>query len=165
LAPPRQTSEEDLGEWFSGANDVVVAGIGNPIREDDFAGVAVSRGLHGKVSERVLVLECETVPENFAEEIIEFKPSHVLLVDAAFLGLRPGEFRLVKPEELTVFPAYSSHMLPLRIFCDHIEQMTKARIALLLIEPESVEFGEGLTPSVRSSTKKIAKLLIRLFPK
>ena len=37
--------ESSLKDWFSGAERVVVAGIGNPFRRDDFVGVDIVRNL------------------------------------------------------------------------------------------------------------------------
>ena len=118
-----------LEKWFTDADRVVIAGIGNPIRRDDFMGVKIVQDLEGKVSDKVSLFECETVPESFMQEIVDIKPSHVLLVDAAILGLTPGDTRLVFPEQVTDFPAISTHVLPLRIFCEYITKMTKTKIA------------------------------------
>lgn len=156
--------QAELKKWFSNAKRVVVAGIGNPIRTDDFVGVKIVQDLKGKVSEKVYLIECETVPESFMQQIVDFKPSHVLLIDAAILGLEPGDSRLIKPVQLTDFPAFSTHMLPLRIFCEYLMKTTRAKIASLLIEPRQTEFGEGLTPQVEVSAKDITRILIGLLP-
>lgn len=148
-----------LKKWFVDAERVVVAGIGNPIRRDDFVGVKIAQDLIGKVSDKVQLLECETVPESSLQEIVDLNPSHVLLIDAAVLGLKPGETRLVFPERIADFPAITTHVLPLRIFCELIANMTKAKIALLLIEPENTEFGEGLTPKVQAAADKMVNIL------
>jgi len=163
LAKDDYSIQDALKKWFANACIVVVAGIGNPIRRDDFVGVKIVQDLEGKVSDKVHLLECETVPESFMQEIVDLKPSHVLLIDAAILGLKPGETRLVFPEQVTDFPAITTHMLPLRIFCEYIAKMTEAKIALLLIEPENTEFGEGLTPEVQKAAEKITKTLLELF--
>ena len=155
--------QKELKKWLHGAERVVVAGIGNPIRMDDFVGVKIAQDLKGKVSEEVYLIECETVPESFLQPIVEFDPTHVLLIDAAILGLKPGESLLVDPEKLTAFPAFSTHMLPLRIFCEYLAKTTKAKIALLLIEPKKVDFGEGLTLEVEASSEKIADVLLGLL--
>lgn len=155
--------EKKLKEWFSNAEKVVVAGIGNPIRMDDFIGVKIVRDLQGKVSEKVLLIECETVPESYIQQIVDFNPSHILLIDAAVMGLEPGEYRLVKPEHLKVFPAISTHMLPLRVFCEYIAKMTNAKIALLLIEPKTTDFGEGLSREVEAAEQKIIDSLSWFF--
>ena len=155
--------QKKLKDWFAGAERVVVAGIGNPIRTDDFVGVKIVQDLEGKVSEKIHLLECETVPESFLEPIIEFNPTHVLLIDAAFLGLKPGAARLIDPERIADFPAVTTHMLPLRIFCEYITKMTGAKIALLLIEPKNAEFGEGLTPEDQAAAEKIVAILLKLL--
>jgi hydrogenase 3 maturation protease len=155
--------EKELETWFSGAGKVVVAGVGNPIRMDDFVGVKIVQSLRGKVSQRIFLIECETVPESFMQQIVDFGPTHVLLIDAALLGLKPGEVRLIMPERITDFPAVSTHMLPLRIFCEYVAKTTKAKIALLLIEPERTDFGEGLTSNVEASARRIAGVLLKVL--
>lgn len=155
--------EKELGKWLSNAKKVVIAGIGNPIRMDDFVGVKIVQDLHGKVSDRVLLIECETVPESYLQQILDFNPTHVLLIDAAVSGLKPGEAKLVNPEELTSFPAFTSHILPLRIFCECIAKTCGAKVSLLLIEPDKTDFGEGLTSELMDSAKKIAETLLELL--
>ena len=155
--------QKELQTWLANHGKVVVAGIGNPIRMDDFVGVKIVQDLQGKLPEDVQLIECETVPESFMDEIIELKPTHVLLIDAAVMRLSPGEVRLLDAEKVTNFPPLSTHMLPLRVFCDYITQLTNARIALLLIEPNKTEFGEGMTSEVEAAAKKITALLPELL--
>ena len=155
--------ERELENWFADAKKVVVAGIGNPIRSDDYVGLNIVEKLKGKLPETVCLLECETVPESYLLDIEEFNPTHVLLIDAAFLGLNPGEISLVDAEKITDFSAITTHMLPLRIFCEYVKQATGAKIALLLIEPKSMEFGEGLTAEVQSAAERITKILLDLL--
>jgi len=163
LTKGKSDIQKALKEWLTNGERVVVAGIGNPIRSDDFVGVKIVQNLQGKVSERVYLIECETVPESFLQPIVEFNPTHVLLIDAALIGLMPGETRLIDPQRIADFPAISTHMLPLRIFCEYLTATTKAKISLLLIEPKNVEFGEGLTPDVQGAAEKIANILLELF--
>ena len=151
--------QEELKKWVADAEKMVIAGIGNPIRSDDFVGVKIIQNLKGKVSKNVHLIDCETVPESFMQEIVDLNPSHVLLIDAAVLRLKPGDTRLVFPEQVTDFPAVTTHMLPLRIFCEYITKMTEAKIALLLIEPENTEFGEGLTATVQAAAEEIVGIL------
>lgn len=156
--------EKELTAWLRDATYVVIAGIGNPIRFDDFVGVKIIQDLQGKVSSKVHLIECETVPESFMDEIIELKPSHVLLVDAAVMQLKPGEVRLFDSEKVTNFPAISTHMLPLRVFCEYITKLTGGKLSLLLIEPKNVDFGEGLTPEVDASAVRVVDFLLKVLP-
>ena len=164
LASGKFVLRKELKNWLSDARRVVVAGIGNPMRMDDFVGIKIVRDLRGKVSERVQLIECETVPESFIQQITDFGSSHVLLIDAAMLNLEPGDARLTEPERLTFSPPLSTHMLPLRIFCECVTGITRARIALLLIQPKKAEFGEGLTPEVNASSRIVVQDLCNLLP-
>jgi len=155
--------EEELKNWLAGAKKVVIAGIGNPIRTDDYVGLSIVEKLKSKVSKNVCLLECETVPESFLLDIEEFHPTHVMLIDAAFLGLNPGSARLVNAERISEFSTVTTHILPLRVFCDYVRQATGAKITLLLIEPKSTEFGEGLTDEVQSAAGQLTKLLLDLL--
>jgi hydrogenase 3 maturation protease len=155
--------QEELCKWLGRAKRLVLAGIGNPIRRDDFVGVKIVQNLKGKVSKKVLLVECETIPESYIEQIIDFNPTHILLIDAAVLGLKPGDSEFHEPEKLIATPAFSTHMLPLRIFCEYLSKATKARIALLLIEPKETDFGEGLSPEVDAVAEKITKTLLETF--
>ena len=156
--------EEELRTWLKSATIVVVAGIGNAIRSDDYVGVKIVEELQGKLSANVRLIECETVPENFVDEIVDVRPSHVLLIDAAVLGLAPGTVHLYDAEEVMDVPTISTHTLPLRVFCDYVKQLTGASIALLLIEPKNVDFGEELTAEVQETAARIEAALIENLP-
>ena len=134
--------EKDLKNWFADAKKIVLAGIGNPIRSDDYVGLKIVENLKGKVPDTVSLLECETVPENYLSEIEKFKPSHVMLIDDS---------------------AISTHALPLKIFCEHLKKATDAKIGLLLIEPKNMEFGEGLSAEVEAEAERLTKLLLELL--
>ncbi len=49
----RTPTEKRLRNWLSNAQKVVVAGIGNQLRKDDFVGVKIVRDLRSKVSKFV----------------------------------------------------------------------------------------------------------------
>ncbi len=155
--------EKALSNWLAGHGRVVLAGIGNPIRRDDFVGVKIIQDLQDKLQANVSLIECETVPESFMDEIAQFKPTHVLLIDAAVMQLEAGDVRLFDAEKVSSFPAISTHMLPLRVFCDYVTEMSGAKIALLLVEPRDTEFGEGLTRVVEEAAKKVTMILLRLL--
>jgi hydrogenase 3 maturation protease len=156
--------EEELRTWLKDATSVAIAGIGNAIRSDDYIGVRIVEDLKGKVSEAVRLIECETVPESFVDEIIEIRPSHVLLIDAALLGLRHGTAHLYNAEEVLNVSSISTHTLPLKVFCEYVRKLTGASIALLLIEPKNVDFGEGLSPEVQVSAARVEKALLDNLP-
>jgi len=153
----------ELEKWLVKAEKIVIAGIGNPIRQDDYVGLKIVEGLQGKVPANVCLLECETVPESYLLDIEQFKPTHVLLIDAAFIGLKPGQASLFDAEKIVDFPAVTTHVLPLRIFCEYIKQTTGAKIGLLLVEPKCMEFGEGLSVEVKAAVDQLTIILLSLL--
>jgi hydrogenase 3 maturation protease len=155
--------ENSLKNWLIDAKKVVLAGIGNPIRTDDYVGLKIIQNLQGKLKKTVLLIEADTVPESYLLDIEEFKPTHVMLIDAAFLGLRSGEVSLVDAEKIADYSSITTHILPLRIFCEYVKQSTGAKIALLLVEPKSMEFGEGLTMEVQVASARLTKILAELL--
>ena len=159
----RRSIENQLKTWLAGSKNIVVAGIGNPIRTDDYVGLKIVEDLKGKVAANVLLIEAETVPESYLSDIEEFQPSHVLLIDAAVTGQKPGDSTMVPAERIADTSAVTTHLLPIRVFCEVIKQTTGSKIALLLVEPENLEFGEGLTRTLQTSANRLVKILTRLL--
>jgi len=155
--------ETKLRDWFFDAEKVVLAGIGNAIRTDDYVGLKIVEELKGRLPETVCLIEAETVPESYLLDIEDFNPTHVLLIDAAYLGLKPGEASIVEAEKIEHYSAATTHLLPLRVFCEYIKQATGSKIAFLLIEPKSMEFGEGLTPEIQKAAEKLTTILYNLL--
>ncbi|MCW4000869.1 MAG: hydrogenase maturation protease [Candidatus Bathyarchaeota archaeon] len=155
--------ERDLQSWFADAKKVVVAGIGNPIRRDDFVGLKIVQALQGKVRPQVCLLECETVPEGYLLDIEKFQPSHVLLIDTAVLRRNAGEASLVDAEAVAGFSAVSSHVLPLRVFCEYVKKSTGAKVGLLLVEPKDLGFGEEVSSEVAEAAEKLTQILLAIL--
>jgi Ni,Fe-hydrogenase maturation factor len=44
-----------------------------------------------------------------------------------------------------------------------VKKATGAKIALLLVEPKSMEFGEGLSAEVQGAAERLAKVLLGLL--
>ncbi|MDH5449915.1 MAG: hydrogenase 3 maturation endopeptidase HyCI [Candidatus Bathyarchaeota archaeon] len=166
ITPKKKTSdiENNLKNWLSNAQRVVIAGVGNPLRRDDFVGVEVVGNLRDEVSQNVYLIQCETVPESFIQPIIDFKPSHILVIDAGLLNSLPGSLKLVDPKEIIATPAVSTHALPLQIFCEYLAKTTNAKLTLLIIQPKETSFGEGLTEELQKTVKYLTSLLPKFLP-
>jgi hydrogenase 3 maturation protease len=154
--------QDDLKQWFHGAQRIIIIGVGNPIRRDDNVGVQIVGGLKGRVPEYVSLIESETIPEGYIEQIVDFKPTHIMMIDAALLSLVPGSARLVKSIEAPS-SVVSTHFLPIQIFCQSLVEMTGAKIAMLLVQPKDTGFGEGLSPELASTKRKLVNNLVRII--
>lgn len=156
--------EYSLKKWLLNSKRVVIAGIGNPFRKDDFVGVKIIKKLREKVSTSVYLIEAETIPESYMQQILSFKPTHILLIDAGIINKPPGTIQLVNPKQLIRKTSLSTHTLPLRIFCDYLTETTVAKISILVIQPLDTSFGEKLTPQIEKAGLNIARLLLKLLP-
>jgi hydrogenase 3 maturation protease len=154
--------ESELKKWLQKCGKVVVLGIGNPLRGDDALGLEILRLLRGRVPRRVRLIEAHTMPENFSGEVRRFKPSHVLLIDAASFSAKPGVVRLVPPEDIGGV-AVSTHALPLSMFAEVVQKTVKAKVLLLGVQPKTVDFVGGLTPEMEKAAREIAEVLVRLL--
>jgi hydrogenase 3 maturation protease len=156
--------EPALKTWFDGAKKVVIAGIGNPFRKDDYVGVKIVKKLENKTGKNVILIQAETVPESYIQKITRFKPTHMLIIDAGLIGMQPGNSKMVDPKQLLRKTAISTHTLPLGVFCDYIAKTAGTKVSLLVIQPEDTGFGEGLTQTLKTTAKQLAELLLKTLP-
>ena len=113
----------ELLEALQGAERLAVLGVGSELRGDDFAGVRVAQrliawGRRARVDHLAAFEGC-AAPENLTGVIASFRPSHVLLVDAAHLGIDAGEVRMIHPDKVAGV-SFSTHMLPAPIVLDYL---------------------------------------------
>lgn len=148
-----------LMDWLGQEFRLVIIGIGNLLKSDDGLGVVIVKELQGKTTDNILLIDCGTVPETFAGPIRKFNPSHVLMIDAAKIGSKPGTIRFVFPEEIQGL-TISTHTLPLNVFADYLKQETNTQIALLAVQPKNLEFGESLSSEVSQVVKSLSDIII-----
>jgi hydrogenase 3 maturation protease len=132
----------------------LLLGIGNPLRGDDGAGVLAA--LHLK-AEGWQAVDCGTAPENFTGLVRRLHPDLLLLVDAAEMGIPPGEFRVV-PKDRIEDVAFGTHHLPLSHVMEFLSD-TAGEIRFIGIQPAVVEDGEGLSPDVEEGVRKLLMLI------
>jgi len=148
--------------WLEGATRVVVLGVGSRIRRDDAVGLAVIDRLKGRVPGFVELFDCETVPESFTGPIRKLAPSHLLIIDAAELGLNPGEARLVNPESI-LEARFSTHALSLSVLSGYVASETGAKVLLIGVQPEDVQFGVEMTPEVIQAADRLSQSILSLL--
>jgi len=127
-------------------------GIGNELNGDDSAGLWVVRMLRDHLGDRpnLLLMDCGSIPENATGPLRKFKPDLVLMVDTAELGEEPGTIKMIELDEVRGFSA-SSHSLPLSVLAGFIQSEFDCEVSLCCIQPQSLEFDQGLTPIVEKA--------------
>jgi hydrogenase 3 maturation protease len=126
-------------------------GIGNEDNGDDGAGMLVAGQFR---MEGWTSLSCGTAPENFTGLIRKARPDLLVLVDAAAMGISPGEFRII-PRNRIADVGIGTHQIPLSMLIDFLSDAA-GRIVLIGIQPGRVAPGEGITEPVRKGAARLA---------
>ncbi|MBS7625352.1 hydrogenase maturation peptidase HycI [Candidatus Bathyarchaeota archaeon] len=153
---------EDLEGWLRGCSRLVILGVGNPLRGDDALGIEFLKELRGRVPRGVKLIEGGVAPENFIGKIRALKPSHLLIIDAARFGGKPGETRLIMPEHIAGI-AISTHAMPLYILAELISGGMDVKVALLGVEPKNLNLGDEISPEIEDAIKYCANLLLSVL--
>jgi hydrogenase 3 maturation protease len=140
-----------------------VVGVGNELDGDDAIGSLVIKALQSRKSRSVRSRHIQLIdtgpsPESFSGKLRQFHPDQIILIDAARMGDEPGEIQWLDWENTGGFSA-SSHSLPLSIFATYLIHELGCEVALLGIEPQSVEPGQPLSNPVRLARNRIVRCL------
>jgi hydrogenase 3 maturation protease len=140
-----------------------VLGIGSDLRGDDAAGVLMARSIQkrsvGKRSTKKLkVFIGGTAPENITGEIKKFKPTHLIILDAADVGLKKGAVHVIDPKEVSGFSS-STHKLPMKVFVDYITHFTGCETLIVGVQPAQLEFNTSPSQAVRKSVKYVSSAI------
>ncbi len=121
---------------------LLILGIGENRMGDDGIGPYLSFYLSKEIDNpNILIMNGGIVPEERKDEIYEFDPEMILILDAADIGKKPGGIGLYKEDVMLNYLPISSHTLPLPIFIDRLKKNIKGlKIFLLGIQPISMQF-------------------------
>ncbi len=147
---------------------VVIIGVGNNLRGDDAAGIAVAHSLlsiqgtegpslAGGVS--LLVIDAGSAPENFTGIVRCFVPELVLLVDAAQMDDVPGTVRWLEWQDTAGLSA-STHSLPLHIVAAYMATEMGCAVALIGIQPSATDLGAPISPAVQQAVHTVVTGLL-----
>lgn len=141
---------------------VAILGIGNELNGDDAAGVRVVRELAARLpaTPGVLLIDGGTAPENYTGPLRRFRPDLVLEVDAAEQGEAPGTTTWVDWREADGLSA-STHTLPPSVLAQYLVSELGCQVALLGIQPASLELGQPLSPDVERAVRQLADRLCK----
>ena len=152
----------DLSEQLASRiqGNVVVMGIGNPIRGDDAAGSLVARQIRDIPG--VTPIDAQDVPENHWRQVANQRPETIILVDSVNLDSAPGSVAVLDKHQIAAhWP--STHRMPIGVLMDYFERETHARIFLIGIQPRQTEFMQSVSGEVQASTTLVADVLNRVL--
>lgn len=146
-------------EFLKDNRKLVILGIGNELRGDDVVGSLVARSLTKLFSGRdeITVFDGGTVPENYTSPIKKENPSHIILIDAADMGMEPGSIKIIRKEDIAHYNL-STHAMPLSFLITYLQNQTGAGIILMGIQPKNMEIGNEVSEEISQSRKYVLNL-------
>jgi hydrogenase 3 maturation protease len=99
-------------------------------------------------------------PEAWAERIVQFKPSKLVVVEAMDMGAEVGEVRLLNPSQLKGFFS-TTHRPSLALLLSYIG--SRCEVKLLGVQVASLEFGEGMSKPIRSKLEELRERVRELI--
>lgn len=149
----------ELAEFLQGRGKLVILGVGNQLRGDDFLGPFVVRKLSQTLESRdVVVIDGGTVPENFTGVIKKENPTHIILIDAADMGKSPGYLKVIRKDEISRYNI-STHAMPLSFLIKYLEHYIDADIILIGVQPKDMELADTISPEIQHSISYLLELL------
>jgi hydrogenase maturation protease len=149
------------GSKFYRIKMLKVIALGNTLRGDDGVGPAVIDTLTGMEAPEMILID---LGSNAFDLLFHLnRPEPIVLIDCAQMGIEPGGIR-----RMTVDAKILQHVdrfISLHGFSfSEIYGMaagigTTAPCRLIAIEPDSVEFGSGLSPVVRESIPSVVRMI------
>jgi hydrogenase 3 maturation protease len=139
---------------------VAVLGVGNTMNGDDGAGVWLVRTLATRMAATpgVLLIDGGTAPESFTGPLRRFRPDLVVEVDAAHLDQPAGTLAWIDWRDADGMSA-STHTLPPSVLARFLTTDLGCRVALIGVQPETLEMGRGVSPSVAAAVRDLADQL------
>jgi len=134
--------------------------VGNELMGDDAAGPLLASMLKQLPLEGLEVIDGGNMPENYLFKIREMTPDQVTIVDAADMGIQPGEIRLIDKDEIGSVFIMTTHTLPLTYLMEAIREFVP-RVELIGIQPDLVAFGYPISNPVKNAVERVYSWLER----
>jgi hydrogenase 3 maturation protease len=156
--------EQQLKIFTEKYSKIIFLCIGNEMRGDDGLGPLIAKNLTKlfKNQSKLLVINAETVPENYTGLIRKETPSHIIFIDAVEMDRNPGSIKLIKYEEIAEYNI-STHAMPLSFMIKYLESFTNAKILLIGIQPKNMEMSDPVSKEVKSGVAELTRIINNSF--
>ncbi|ASN86545.1 hydrogenase maturation peptidase HycI [Pectobacterium versatile] len=132
----------------------ILLAVGNTMMGDDGAGPLLADMMAANPVVGWLPIDGGATPENVAHHIQALHPNRVLIVDAADMGLMPGDVRLIDPDDIAEMFIMSTHNMPLSFLIERLKE-TVPDVIFLGIQPDIVGFYYPMTEKVRQAVETV----------
>ena len=152
--------EQELKIFIENYSKTIFLCIGNDMRGDDGIGPLIAKNLEKlfKNKSELLVINAETVPENYTGLIRKEMPSHIIFIDAVEMNMNPGSIKLVKYDQIAEYNI-STHAMPLSFMIKYLESFTDAKMLLIGIQPKNMEMSNPVSEEVKSGVEELTRII------
>jgi hydrogenase maturation protease len=147
---------------------ILILGLGNPLQGDDGVGCRVVEALVGADRWSPLPDDVEVTdggtPGVGLVNLLEGR-QRVIIIDAAEMGLAPGQFRRFRPEEVTLTGSAERFSLHRSGVADALALARELGLALPEIvvfgmQPARVGWSDGLSPEVEAAVPRVIEAVL-----
>ncbi|MGB7969886.1 MAG: hydrogenase maturation peptidase HycI [Methanobacterium sp.] len=152
--------EQELKIFIENYSKTIFLCIGNDMRGDDGIGPLIAKNLEKlfKNKSELLVINAETVPENYTGLIRKEMPSHIIFIDAVEMNMNPGSIKLVKYDQIAEYNI-STHAMPLSFMIKYLESFTDAKMLLIGIQPKNMEMSNPVSEEVKLGVEELTRII------
>lgn len=156
--------EQELKRFTQDHRKIIFLCIGNDMRGDDALGPLIAENLAELFIEQqeLMVINAETVPENYTGLIRKEIPSHIIFIDAVEMKMNPGHIRLVQSDEIADY-SISTHAMPLSFMIKYLKSFTDASMLLIGIQPKNMEMSNTISEEVKNSVEELTEIIRKNF--
>lgn len=155
-----------LKERLLDTSRLAILGTGSFQKADDAAGVMITEKLKERLDndkfDKLGIYTGECAPENFTGEIKKFKPSHMIIIDAADTREEPGSVTFIEPDAIGGV-SFSTHILPLKIIIEYLIMETGCHMTVIGIQPYDITYGGEVTLAVLEAVEDTVDIIARLI--
>jgi hydrogenase 3 maturation protease len=136
----------------------VVFTVGNELRGDDAAGSLLAQKLEETPVPGWEVIDGSSVPENHVHAVRRLKPTRVVVVDAADMGIEPGGVRRLKQEQVAEQFLITTHSLPLSFLLESLKESI-TEVEFVGIQPKDTSFMGPVCPQIEVAVNELYQWL------
>jgi hydrogenase 3 maturation protease len=147
---------------------LVILGVGAELKADDALGIIIAgklkKKLDNKKFENLKIYIGNTAPENFTGEIKNFKPDHLLVIDACDLNQEPGCVMLIDPDVINGI-SFSTHMLPLKIMLEYLKKEIEFKISIFGVQVSNLDYDGKISSAIKKTINEVTSVLLKEVPR
>ncbi|WP_076409016.1 hydrogenase maturation peptidase HycI [Shewanella sp. UCD-KL12] len=139
------------------ATNVLLA-VGNSMMGDDGAGPLLAEMMSKHPIDDWAVVDGGSAPENCVHQIRQLQPQRVIVFDAAEIGEKAGEVRVIDPDSIADMFIMSTHSLPLNFLIDDLKTFVP-EVLFVGVQPAIVAFSFPMTEMVEEAVSHLYQQL------